>query len=172
MAALSDKTAHGSWLELQFARRSLELSKEGMCVTHTLQLSVKFHIIQDETSQSRAVGASRYVICMEVNEVFRLRLKAEMEAQGYNPASLSKRANLNKRAVTDLLESRAQSPKLSTAYALAEALGVGLDELVGFRPQLSIAPRLAELLAQYDLADQERLAEAISALPRAPGTGL
>lgn len=170
MPTLPDKTTHGGWLEVQFARRRLELEKEGVFVAHTLELSVKFHMLQVETSQSQPTGASRYVLCMEVNEVFRLRLKAEMEAQGFNPASLSKRAKLNARAVTDLLDSRAQSPKLSTAYALAEALGVGLDELVGFKPQVSLAPRLAELLAQYDQAEQERLAEAILALPRAPAS--
>lgn len=170
MSTLPDETTHGAWLEVKFARRRFELSKERMFVAHTLQISVKFHMLQGETSQSQAIGASRYVICMEMNEVFRLRLKAEMEAQGFNPASLSKRADLNARAVKDLLESRAQSPKLSTAYALAQALGVGLDELVGFKPQLSLAPRLAELLAQYDQAEQEQLAEAILALPRAPGS--
>ncbi|AGT09706.1 hypothetical protein JCM7686_2650 [Paracoccus aminophilus JCM 7686] len=98
-----------------------------------------------------------------------MRLKAEMAAQGYNPASLSICANLNRRAVTDLLEGRAQSPKLSTAYALAKALNVGLDSLTGSAPQPSLAPRLAEILAQYDEADQERLAAAILSLPRAPG---
>ena len=106
---------------------------------------------------------------MDVNEIFRLRLHAEMVAQGLNPASLSKKAELNRRAVTDLLEGRAQSPKLSTAYALANALGLSLDELTGKATQRSLAPRLAELLAQYDEADQERLAEAILALPRLPG---
>lgn len=106
---------------------------------------------------------------MDVNEIFRLRLKAEMDAQGYNPASLSVKAELNRRAVTDLLEGRAQSPKLSTAYALARALDVGLDELTGSVPQAVIAPRLLELLSRYDQAEQEQLAAAISALPRASG---
>ncbi|MDN5568183.1 MAG: helix-turn-helix transcriptional regulator, partial [Paracoccus sp. (in: a-proteobacteria)] len=64
-----------------------------------------------------------------MNETFRLRLRAEMVAQGLNPASLSKKADLNRRAVTDLLEGRAQSPKLSTAHSLAIALGVTIDEL-------------------------------------------
>lgn len=170
MTTLPDEAPHSGWLEVQFVRRSFELEKEGMSVAHVLQASVKFHMLQDETSQSQPVGASRYVLCMEVNEVFRLRLKAEMEARGYNPSSLSKRANMNKRAVTDILEGRSESPKLSTAHALADALEVGLDELVGFRPQVSLAPRLAELLAQYDQAEQEQLAEAILALPRAPAS--
>lgn len=108
---------------------------------------------------------------MDVNEIFRLRLKAEMEARGYNPASLSRKAELNRRAVTDLLEGRAQSPKLSSAYMLAKALEVSLDELTGAAPQAVIAPRLQELLSQYDQDEQEQLAAAILALPRAPGSG-
>ena len=134
------------------------------------QSSVTHHTPQGETSHvrdSRPVGY--HTSEMDVNELFRLRLKAEMEAQGLNPASLSIRAGLNRRAVTDLLEGRSQSPKVSTAHALGQALGVGLDQLLGFAPQASIAPRLAELLAQYSPDDQERLAEAILALPRAPG---
>lgn len=108
---------------------------------------------------------------MDVNEIFRLRLKAEMDAQGYNPASLSLLAKLNRRAVTDLLEGRAQSPKLSTAYSLAKALGISLDELTGAAPQAIIAPRLLELLSKYDPDEQEQLAQAILALPRVPGSG-
>lgn len=107
---------------------------------------------------------------MDVNEIFRLRLKAEMEAQGLNPASLSKKADMNRRAVQDLLEGRAQSPKLSTAHALAGALDRTIDQLTGDAPQTAIAPRLRELLSQYDQGEQERLAEAILALPRAPGS--
>lgn len=106
---------------------------------------------------------------MDVNEIFRLRLAAEMAAQGYNPASLSKKANMNRRAVTDLLEGKAQSPKLSTAFAIAEALGLTLDQLTGKASQRSLAPRLLELLSQYDQDEQEQLAAAISALPRPPG---
>lgn len=105
-----------------------------------------------------------------MNETFRLRLHAEMVAQGLNPASLSKKADLNRRAVTDLLEGRAQSPKLSTAYSLAKALGVTLDELTGRAPQKNIAPRLLDLLSQYDEDAQARLAEAILALPPLPAT--
>lgn len=124
-----------------------------------------------DTSHSRPLlAADRLCADMDVNEIFRLRLKAEMEAQGYNPASLSKRANMNPRLVKDILEARAQSPKLSTAHALAQSLGLGLDELTGSRPQVSLAPRLAELLSRYDQADQERLAEAILALPRSPAS--
>ncbi|QFQ87334.1 helix-turn-helix domain-containing protein [Paracoccus kondratievae] len=106
----------------------------------------------------------------DVNQIFRLRLEAEMKAQGLNPASLSKRAQMNRRAVQDLLEGRAQSPKLSTAYNLAKALSVTLDMLTGDAPQKAIAPKLLEILSQYDQAEQEQLAEAILRLPRSPGS--
>lgn len=105
---------------------------------------------------------------MDVNEIFRLRLEAEMKAQGLNPASLSKRANMNRRAVNDLLEGRSRSPKLSTAYSLAHALSVTLDMLTGDAPQKAIAPSLLALLARYDQDEQEQLAEAILRLPPAP----
>lgn len=105
-----------------------------------------------------------------MNEIFRLRLEAEMKAQGLNPASLSIRADMNRRAVTDLLAGRAQSPKLSTAYKLAKCLSVTLDALTGDAPQKAIAPSLLALLSQYTQAEQERLAEAILRLPRAPET--
>lgn len=108
---------------------------------------------------------------MDVNDQFRMRLDAEMKAQGLNPASLSKLAGMNRRAVTDLLEGRAQSPKLSTAHALAKALGVALDELTGERPQVSVAPKMLELLSRYDPAEQEQLAAAIANLPPAPASG-
>ena len=120
----------------------------------------------------RAFSGAATKWSMDVNEEFRLRLKAEMESQGFNPASLSLAANMNRRAVTDLLEGRAQSPKLSTAHALAAALGVGLDQLTGRAPQISVAPRMAELLALYGPDEQERLAEAILNLPPAPASKL
>lgn len=58
------------------------------------------------------------------------RLLALMEEKGFKPATLSKAAGLNARAVTDILEGRSQSPRLSTIKSLSEALGVDLKELV------------------------------------------
>ncbi|MTH33043.1 helix-turn-helix domain-containing protein [Paracoccus limosus] len=107
---------------------------------------------------------------MDVSDVFRMRLKAEMQAQGFNAASLSKKVDMNRRAVQDILDGQSQSPKLSTAHALARALDRTLDQLTGDAPQVSIVPRLRELLSQYDQDEQERLAEAILNLPRAPGS--
>lgn len=105
-----------------------------------------------------------------MNEEFKLRLKAGMISKGMNPASLSIAAGLNRRAVADLLEGQATSPKLSTAFALAKALESSLDELTGQRPQVSIAPKMLELLSQYGRDEQEQLAAAIANLPPAPAT--
>ena len=105
-----------------------------------------------------------------MNEAFRRRLSLEMDRQGLNPASLSQRAGLNRRAVTDLLEGRAQSPKLSTAYSLAAALDLSIDELIGVVPRVHLEPHLAELLSHYSADDQARLAQAIQALPAAPAS--
>jgi len=117
-----------------------------------------------------AVIMNRYLHRMDVNTIFRLRLDAEMKAQGLNPAALSVKAGLNRRAVKDVLEGRSTSPKLSTAHALAAALGVRLEVLTGDASQVVIVPQLLELLAQYDEVAQVRLAEAILNLPPAPGS--
>ncbi|RJE84012.1 helix-turn-helix domain-containing protein [Paracoccus onubensis] len=107
---------------------------------------------------------------MEINEIFRRRLEAEMKAQGDNPDSLAKKAGMNRRAVRDILEGNSQSPKLSTVYKLATALNASIDELTGNAPHAVIAPRLLELLSKYGPDEQERLAEAILSLPRAPAS--
>ena len=74
---------------------------------------------------------------MDVSDVFRMRLKAEMQAQGFNAASLSKKVDMNRRAVQDILDGQSQSPKLSTAHALARALDRTLDQLTGVRSKPS-----------------------------------
>lgn len=171
MPALSDHLAERADRDPKFGGGGIHLGLKGLCLFHALDRSVNNHTRQEDSSHSQTNGGAGYHTReMDVNEIFRLRLQAEMQAQGLNPASLSLKANLNRRAVTDLLEGRAQSPKVSTAYALATALGVGLDQLTGLAPQVSIAPRLAELLAQYSPDEQEQLADAILALPRAPGS--
>lgn len=56
----------------------------------------------------------------------RERIRAEMEAQGLNPKTLSKKAALSETYVRDLLEGRSQDPKLSKIQAVADALGKSL----------------------------------------------
>ncbi len=105
---------------------------------------------------------------MEIDETFRQNLKAAREAANRNPDELSKAAGLNRRAVRDIEEGRSQSPKISTVFALAEALGKDPGEMLGLGRRLNLKAELADFLAQFDEADQERLLGAL-ALFR-PGT--
>jgi transcriptional regulator with XRE-family HTH domain len=80
----------------------------------------------------------------------RERIRAEMEAQGLNPKTLSKKASLSETYVRDLLEGRSQDPKLSKIQAVADALGKSLAwltdgqdsaEVVSIMPSLDKARR-------------------------------
>jgi transcriptional regulator with XRE-family HTH domain len=101
---------------------------------------------------------------MDEVDSFRENLARIVKERGLKPAQLSVAAGLNRRAVTDLIEGRAESPKLSTAYAIAKVLDVDLGELVGLGKSVHLAPELANLLEQYSPAEQERLARALAAL--------
>lgn len=125
-----------------------------------------FHIWQGESSHSPAVSNHGIAAVMvEPNETFRANLLAEMRKQNLTPAELSRRAGLNARAVKDIEERRAQSPKLQTVFALADALNVDAGDLIGLGPRAAINVRLATFLQQYDEADQERILQALEAFP-------
>lgn len=109
------------------------------------------------------------MIChMNANDTFRRNLIAAIEKDQLKPATLSKRAGLNARAVTDILEERAVSPKLSTVFALAKALGKDPAEMMGLGPRPQLQSELVRFLEQYSPADQERLLAALRALPAMP----
>ena len=103
---------------------------------------------------------------MDENEVFRANLLRVMQEKGVRAAELSKRAGLNPRAVKDIEERQAISPKLSTVFALAKALGADPAELMGLGPRVRLVQELADFLASYDAEDQQRLLQALSAFPR------
>jgi DNA-binding Xre family transcriptional regulator len=107
---------------------------------------------------------------MDCSEILRENLARMIAEKGTNPARLSLDAGLNRRGVSDILEGRAKSPKLSTVFKLAEALSCDPGELIGLGPRLHLAPRLAQLLQQYSEADQARLATALANLPPAPAS--
>ncbi len=83
-------------------------------------------------------------------------------------AELSVKAGLNRRAVTDIREGRVRSPKLSTVFALARALGRDPGEMMGLGKRPRIRAGLADLLSQYDEDGQEQLEAAIQAFPVRP----
>jgi transcriptional regulator with XRE-family HTH domain len=100
----------------------------------------------------------------------RERIRAEMEAQGLNPKTLSKKASLSETYVRDLLEGRSQDPKLSKIQAVADALGKSLAwltegqesaEVVSIMPSLDKARRAqlteyARFLAAQAKADSSK----------------
>lgn len=105
---------------------------------------------------------------MDESKVFRDNLLRLMRERGLSEAELSRKAGLNPRAVTDIRENRVRSPKLSTVFALAQALGQDPGEMMGLGPRTEINRRLLEFLSQYDEDAQARLLEALSYFPRRP----
>ncbi|MCF3595721.1 adenosylcobalamin-dependent ribonucleoside-diphosphate reductase [Rhodobacteraceae bacterium LMO-12] len=68
------------------------------------------------------------------------RLKDLMASNNLKAATLSKKAGLNARAVTDIIDGRSQSPRTDTVVALAKALDVDVSALIGKHREL--APEL------------------------------
>jgi len=130
--------------------------------------SVIYHPSQGKSSHSPAGALKDRTLRMDVDELLRANLRRLMAERGDNPAALSLRAGLNRRAVQDILEGRAASPKVSTVFRLAEALGCPASDLLGLAPS-DLSPALLELLRQYPPEAQEQLAAAIQALPAKPG---
>ncbi|WP_211322680.1 helix-turn-helix domain-containing protein [Palleronia aestuarii] len=103
---------------------------------------------------------------MSTTHVFVQNLLQAMREEGMSEAELSRKAGMSRRGVTDLREGRAQSPKLSTVFALAEALGRDPGELMGLGKRPQVRADLADFLSQYDEADQERFLSALVAMSR------
>ncbi len=127
-----------------------------------------FHTAQGETSHSHPAMRGLTFAGMDVSESFRRNLLAAMADKGETAAGLSRKAGLNPRAVKDIEEGRAISPKLSTVFALAHALNLDPAEMMGLGKRAKVNDDLLTFLEQYDEADQERLLAALAALPRAP----
>lgn len=128
---------------------------------------MKNHIVQGESSHFPQEAHTIKRASMDENDKFRanlIRLRLEREI---DRANLSRLAGLNIRAVADIEEGRAVSPKISTVFALARALGVSPSELMGLEDRARLEPELVEYLSQYSEEDQKRLLLALAALPRA-----
>jgi transcriptional regulator with XRE-family HTH domain len=121
--------------------------------------------MQGETSHFPALIYGDKRLSMDESETFRANLLRLMAEKGFKAAELSKRAKLNPRAVKDIEEHRVTSPKLSTVFALARALGSDPAEMMGLGPRSRLAPALEAFLAQYDQSEQARILQALSVLP-------
>lgn len=100
----------------------------------------------------------------DIDALFRENLFRLMGENGLTAAELSKKANLNARAVKDIEEGRSKSPKLSTAKALADALGVSLDYLVMPAASEELAAEANELIEKVDEATVAKVLAAIKIL--------
>lgn len=91
-----------------------------------------------------------------LNDPFVVGLRVIMDRRGERPAPLAVRAGLSDSAIRDLFRKGA-SPKLSTALALADTLGMSLDEVIaaGHRPDRvdlgDAAPDGHSLIPVYDV---------------------
>lgn len=130
--------------------------------------------VKDHTRQADSLADSSHATLqrhgfitwpMDVSETFRRNLLALLAEKKISAATLSKAAGLNARAVKDIEERRTQSPKLSTVFALADALGVDAGALMGLPPRPRLVGELVAFLEQLDAAQQERLLAALAALP-------
>ena len=120
--------------------------------------------MQRETSHWALAARPATTLDMDESEIFRANLLAAMRAAGMNAAELSRKAGLNARAVKDIEERRTLSPKLSTVFAISQALGRDPAELMGLGSRARLSAGLVALLSQYDEADQERFLSALELL--------
>jgi transcriptional regulator with XRE-family HTH domain len=134
----------------------------------TTERNVFYHTQQSETSHSPPDGGFGKFHAMNESAIFRTNLLRAMTDKGMSEAELSKKARLNARAVTDIREGRVASPKLSTVFRLAAALGIDPGELMGLGRRHRLYDQLAEFLEQFPEEDQARFLAALSALPRQP----
>ncbi|MGR3495403.1 XRE family transcriptional regulator [Citreimonas sp.] len=67
---------------------------------------------------------------MDQAEKFVAGLKVVMDKRGLKPAPLSEQAGLGTSFIRDLIRSKAQSPKLSTALQIAGALNLSVDAII------------------------------------------
>ncbi len=108
----------------------------------------------------------------DVSEIFRSNLTRMLREKKVTAAALSREAGLNLRAVTDIIEGRAQSPRLSTIYLLCRVLDVSLDEMISSEaPRIEadhsgtrIHPEVEKFLSSLSEEEQEQLLESIRKL--------
>ena len=101
---------------------------------------------------------------MDESQIFKANLQRIMADKGLKMAPLCRAAGLNLRAVKDIVDARSVSPKLSTVFALARALGEDPGEMMGLGPRVKLRKELADYLSQYDEDAQERILSALRTL--------
>ena len=97
-------------------------------------------------------------------DAVRDRLRAAMAAKGVAAKPLAKKAKLGETAVRDLLEGRSDNPRIKTLSAIAGALGVSLDYLLG----TDIVPsKVVSIWSAMDEDDHEQAIRVLETFRRA-----
>lgn len=73
---------------------------------------------------------SPHTVAMNAETNLARRLKRLMDAQGTNPAALSRKAGLNHTFIRDILKGHTRSPKVENMQKLAGALNITVQDLV------------------------------------------
>lgn len=68
---------------------------------------------------------------MDASEIFRTNLLKILKDRNLTAASVSRKAGLNLRAIKDIEQRRAKSPRIETVFKIAEALQVSPKFLLG-----------------------------------------
>lgn len=103
-------------------------------------------------------------------EVFRSNLLAEMKRQGLDKASLSKKASMNPRAVSDIQDGKSKSPRLFTAIKLARVLNVSVYDLLGIPTKDGIILELEKYLSEKTEDEQARILSGIQTFLEPPSS--
>jgi len=102
---------------------------------------------------------------VEVSEIFRANLLRVLQERKVSAASVSRKAGLNIRAVKDIEERRAKSPRILTVFKLAEALEVPPAELLGLEKcQCSASTDLSEAIGFFSSLSQEQREPLLAAI--------
>ena len=92
-----------------------------------------------------------------MNDQLICNLQTRMAHLGLSMNELSRRAGLSQTAVFDIVNSRANSPRLATLEKLAGALGTTVTELLQAGERAEAERRILEAFALLPKPDQERL---------------
>jgi len=79
------------------------------------------------------IGTPPTGVTEDISEIFRANLLRILKERKIAAAAVSRKAGLNHRAVKDIEERRANSPRIVTVFKLAEALDVAPQDLLGLK---------------------------------------
>lgn len=98
-----------------------------------------------------------------MNDQLICNLQTRMADLGLSMNELSRRAGLSQTAVFDIVNSRANSPRLATLEKLAKALGTTVTDLLQAGDRAEAEKRILDAFSSLPAPDQERLLQTAEA---------